>query len=71
MGDRADDGLSTPVMTTAGFAALTLSSPPTRLNELGWHLRVDAAPIIWSAIMSVGVASFGAIAYAAAQAAKS
>jgi hypothetical protein len=58
-------------MTTAGFAALTLSSPPTYLNELGWHLGAfDAAPIIWSAIMSVGVASFGAIAHAASQAAK-
>jgi hypothetical protein len=56
-------------MTTAGFAALTLSYPPTWVNEWGWRLGAfDAAPIIWSAIMSVGVASFGAITHAAAQA---
>jgi hypothetical protein len=50
-----------------GFAAVSLSSPPSFLMEQGWHLGFfDAAPIIWSAIMSVGVASFGANAQAAA-----
>lgn len=48
------------------FAALTLSSPPSWLTEFGWHFgSFDAAPIIWSAFMSIGVASFGANAQAA------
>jgi hypothetical protein len=37
------------------------------LTEHGWHLAYfDAAPIIWSGMMSIGVASFGANAQAAA-----
>jgi hypothetical protein len=44
-----------------------LSSPPSFLAEQGWHLgNFDAAPIIWSGMMSIGVASFGANAQAAA-----
>jgi hypothetical protein len=51
-----------------GFAALTLGSPPGVLTRLGWHLGYfDAAPILWSAIMSVWLAGFGANAQAAAQ----
>ena len=47
--------------TAVGLAALTLGSPPSVLNELGWHFGpFEAAPIIWSAITSVGVAGFGA-----------
>ena len=45
--------------TAVGLAALTLGSPPSVLNELGWHFGpFEAAPIIWSAITSVGVAGF-------------
>jgi hypothetical protein len=55
--------------TAFGFAALTLGPPPSFITELGWTMGYfDAAPIIWSAIMSVGVAGFGANAQAAAQA---
>jgi hypothetical protein len=54
--------------TAMAFAALTLGSPPAFLTTLGWHLRYfDAAPIIWSGMMSVGVVGFGANAQAAAQ----
>jgi hypothetical protein len=53
--------------TAMGFGAATLSSPPSILTEQGWHLgNIDAAPIIWSGLMSIGVASFGANAQAAA-----
>ena len=59
------------LMAAIGFAALTLRSPLVFLTEFGWHFGAsDAAPIIWSAIMSVGVASFGANAHATAQAAR-
>src|SRR5260370_28007315 len=54
------------VFAAIGFAAVTLSSPPSFLTEQGWHLGLfDAAPIIWSGIMSLGLASFGANAQAA------
>jgi hypothetical protein len=57
------------VFTTVGFAAEALSSPPVFLTEFGWQFgSFDAAPIIWSAAMSIGAASFGANAHAAAQA---
>jgi hypothetical protein len=67
--DRAANTLMISLWFTAmGFAAVTLSSPPSFLTELGWHLGLfDAAPIIWSGMMSIGVASFGANAQAAAQ----
>jgi hypothetical protein len=53
--------------TAMGFGAATLSSPPSILTEQGWHLgNIDAAPIIWSGLMSIGAASFGANAQAAA-----
>jgi hypothetical protein len=59
------------LMAAIGFAALTLRSPPAFLTGFGWRFGAsDAAPIIWSAIMSVGVASFGANAHATAQAAR-
>jgi hypothetical protein len=51
-----------------GFAALTLGPPPSLIVELGWTLGYfDAASIIWSGMMSVCVAGFGANAQAAAQ----
>lgn len=54
-------------LAALGFVVLTLDSPPSILRELGWHLGpFDAAQIIWSGMMSVGVASFGANAQAAA-----
>ena len=66
--DRAANTLMISLWFAAmGFAAVTLSSPPSFLTEQGWHLGLfDAAPIIWSGIMSLGVASFGANAQAAA-----
>ena len=66
--DRAANTLTISLWFAAmGFAAVGLSSPPSLLMEQGWHLGFfDAAPIIWSGIMSVGVASFGANAQAAA-----
>jgi len=65
--DRAANTLMVSLWFMAmGFGAVTLSSPPS-LTEQGWHLgNFDAAPIIWSGMMSIGVASFGANAQAAA-----
>jgi hypothetical protein len=66
--DRAANTLMVSLWFAAmGFGAVTLSSPPSFLTEQGWHLgNFDAAPIIWSGMMSIGVASFGANAQAAA-----
>jgi hypothetical protein len=65
--DRAANTLTISLWFAAlGFAAVTLSSPPSFLTEQGWHLGLfEAAPIIWSGIMSLGVASSGANAQAA------
>jgi hypothetical protein len=65
--DRAANTLMVSLWFMAmGFGAVTLGSPPS-LTEQGWHLgNFDAAPIIWSGMMSIGVASFGANAQAAA-----
>ena len=67
--DRAANTLVISQWFTAmGFAAISLGSPPSFLTEFGWHLGpFYAAPIIWSGIMSIGAASFGANAQAAAQ----
>jgi hypothetical protein len=55
--------------TAFGLVALTLGPPPSFLVELGWRFGpFRAAPIIWSAMMSVGVAALGANAQAAKQA---
>jgi hypothetical protein len=55
--------------TAFGLAALTLGPPPSFLIELEWYFGpFNAAPIVWSAMMSVGVAAFGANAQAAKQA---
>jgi len=66
--DRSANTLMISLWFTAmGFGAVTLGSPPSFLTEQGWHLGYfDAAPIIWSGMMSIGVASFGANAQAAA-----
>src|SRR5258706_7987538 len=57
--DRAANTLMISLWFTAmGFGAVTLGSPPSFLTEQGWHLGyLDAAPIIWSGMMSIGVAS--------------
>jgi hypothetical protein len=66
--DRAANTLMISLRFAAmGFAAVSLGPPPSFLTEHGWHLSYfDAAPIIWSGMMSIGVASFGANAQAAA-----
>lgn len=52
-----------------GCAAVGLHSPPAILLSVDWHLGASAAvPIAWSGLMSLGVAGFGANAYAAADA---
>jgi hypothetical protein len=49
-----------------GCASFTLQPPPDILMAMNWHLGpYAAAPLLWSALMSVGVASFGANAHAA------
>jgi len=52
-----------------GCASLALQPPPAILVSMNWHLGSHAAaPILWSALMSVCVASFGANAHAAVDA---
>ncbi|MEO6781636.1 MAG: hypothetical protein ABI407_10535 [Bradyrhizobium sp.] len=52
-----------------GCASLALQSPPAILVSMNWHLGPHAAaPILWSALLSVWVASFGANAHAAVDA---
>jgi hypothetical protein len=52
-----------------GCASLALRSPPAILVSMNWHLGPHAAaPILWSALLSVWVASFGANAHAAVDA---
>jgi hypothetical protein len=52
--------------TSIGCATFALQPPPTILVDMNWHLGPHAAaPMLWSALMSVCVASFGANAHAA------
>jgi hypothetical protein len=52
-----------------GCASLALQPPPAILVSMNWHLGAHAAaPILWSALLSVCVASFGANAHAAVDA---
>jgi hypothetical protein len=52
-----------------GCASLALQPPPAVLLAIDWHLGPhSAAPILWSALMSVCVANFGANAHAATDA---
>jgi hypothetical protein len=54
------------------FAAFALRGPPDFLAEIiGWFGLSYAAPIIWSASVSIAVAAFGANAYAAVLASQS
>lgn len=52
-----------------GCASFALQPPPAILVAMNWHLGPHAAaPLLWSALMSVCVASFGANAHAAVDA---
>jgi hypothetical protein len=52
--------------TSIGCATFALQPPPTILVDMNWHLGPHAAaPMLWSVLMSVCVASFGANAHAA------
>jgi hypothetical protein len=57
-------------LASLGCASLALQPPPDILVAMNWHVGpYAAAPILWSALMSVCVASFGANAHAATDAA--
>jgi hypothetical protein len=57
-------------LASLGCASYALQPPPDILVAMNWHLGpYAAAPILWSALMSVCVASFGANAHAATDAA--
>jgi hypothetical protein len=52
-----------------GCASFALQPPPAILAGMDWHFGAHAAgPMLWSALMSLGVASFGANAHAAVEA---
>jgi len=54
---------------SVGCASFALQPPPALLLSVDWHLGPHtAAPILWSALLSICVASFGANAHAAADA---
>jgi hypothetical protein len=52
-------------MATMGFAVLELSRPPDLVAALDGYFGGSRTWIIWSGIMSIAVASVGAISYAA------
>jgi hypothetical protein len=57
-------------LASLGCASFALQPPPDILVAMNWHLGPYAvAPILWSALASVCVASFGANAHAATDAA--
>jgi hypothetical protein len=68
--DRATGTLAICLFfASMGCASLALQSPPAILVATNWHLGPHAAaPMLWSALMSVCVASFGANAHAAVDA---
>lgn len=54
---------------SVGCASFGLQPPPASLVATNWHLgSYAAAPILWSALMSIAVAGFGANSHAAADA---
>jgi hypothetical protein len=56
-------------LAAIGFAILTLRPPPDVWIELGRNVGAAcAASIVWSGVMSIGLASFGANAHAARKA---
>jgi hypothetical protein len=68
--DRAAGALATCFFfASMGCATFALQPPPAILAGMNWHLGPHAAaPMLWSALMSVCVASFGANAHAAVDA---
>jgi hypothetical protein len=57
------------LFATIGCTSFALQPPPAILVSMNWHLGPHAAaPILWSALISVCVASFGANAHAAVDA---
>ena len=68
--DRATGTLAICLFfASMGCASFALQPPPAILVAMNWHLGPHAAaPILWSALMSVCVASFGANAHAAVDA---
>ncbi|MCA1458007.1 hypothetical protein I6F35_33270 [Bradyrhizobium sp. BRP22] len=48
-----------------GCASFALQPPPDALTAMNWHLGAhEAGPIVWPALMSLGVAGFGSSAHA-------
>jgi hypothetical protein len=68
--DRAAGTLAICLLfASIGCASFALQPPPAILVSMNWHLGLHAAaPILWSALMSICVASFGANAHAAVDA---
>ena len=68
--DRAAGTLAICLLfASIGCASFALQPPPAILVSMNWHLGPHAAaPILWSALISVCVASFGANAHAAVDA---
>ena len=68
--DRAAGTIAICLMfASIGCASFALQQPPAFLVATNWHLgSYAAAPILWSALISVAVASFGANSHAAADA---
>ena len=57
------------LLASIGCASVALQPPPAFLVAMNWHLgSYAAAPMLWSALISVAVASFGANSHAAADA---
>lgn len=57
------------LFASIGCASFALQPPPASLVAMNWHLGTyAAAPMIWSGIISVAVACFGANSHAAADA---
>jgi hypothetical protein len=68
--DRAAGTIAISLLfASIGCASFALQPPPAALVAMNWHLGpYAAAPILWSALISVAVASFGANSHAAADA---
>jgi len=57
------------LFASIGCASFALQPPPDSLAALNWHFGpYAAAPILWSALISIAVAGFGANSHAAADA---
>jgi hypothetical protein len=57
------------LFASIGCASFALQPPPAILVAVNWHIcPYAAAPILWSALISVAVASFGANSHAAVKA---